>query len=288
MTQYMTPLPSSARKSSPMLGKEEERELAICALGGDRAAGDKLVLYFQPRVKRMAHKYAVHCKGDRHENFGELYQAGMIGLLRARPRFRPELGFRFATYASWWIRSEMQEYAMRNWSIVRTGTTAAQKLLFFKLRHLRAKYDDGLGDWLSDESCESIAHELGVRVSDVKDMEKRLNGGDQSLNALVGDEGGDDLLDFLADDGPNPEDQVREIYDRHTYTVWLAEAMGELSERESTIIQERRLREDPATLQMLGVSFGISKERVRQIEQKALGKMRAYARKHNPEHLKIT
>ncbi len=204
----------------------------------------------------------------------DLVQEGNIGLLQAATRFEPEREIRFSTYASWWIRSAMQDFVLRNWSIVRTGTTAAQKALFFNLRRIRAKYAREMEGWLSDESKYKIAHEMRVKKTDVDEMEKRLSTGDQSLNAPVSDLGEDEWLGFLADGGPTPEDMVISARDGATRSAWLAEALGELSEREQTIVRERRLREKPITLEALGHQLGISKERVRQIEHKALGKLR--------------
>jgi RNA polymerase sigma-32 factor len=195
--------------------------------------------------------------------------------MQAAARFEPEREVRFSTYAAWWIRSAMQDYILRNWSVVRTGTTAAQKALFFNLRRLRAKIDDGSGGPLDDAGRALIARELAVNVGDVEAMEMRLSGGDQSLNATISPTGEDEWQDFLADERPTPEETVMFARDSRTRSIWLAQALGELSDREQTIIKERRLRDEARTLEDLGRDLGISKERVRQIEHRALEKLKS-------------
>ncbi|MBI1206253.1 MAG: RNA polymerase factor sigma-32 [Azospirillum sp.] len=206
---------------------------------------------------------------------GDLVQEGNVGLMQAAARFEPDREVRFSTYAAWWIRSAMQDYILRNWSIVRTGTTAAQKSLFFNLRRLRARIhassDNGN---LTNEGREWIARELRVEVSDVESMEMRMAASDQSLNAPINEAGDDDWQDFLADQRPSPEAVVIGMRDGRTRSRWLSEALGELSPRERTIISQRRLRDEGATLEELGRELGVSKERVRQLEHRALGKLR--------------
>ncbi|GBD40833.1 RNA polymerase sigma factor RpoH [bacterium HR39] len=199
----------------------------------------------------------------------------MVGLMQAAARFEPEREVRFSTYAAWWIRSAMQDYILRNWSVVRTGTTAAQKSLFFNLRRLRAQIEGGSGGRLSEEGKRKIAEQLHVNVADVEAMEGRLSGSDQSLNATLTPDGEDTWQDFLADDRPTPDRIVEEERDSKIRSRWLHECLQELNEREQIIIRERRLREDGKTLEELGRRFGISKERVRQIEARALQKLRA-------------
>ena len=208
---------------------------------------------------------------------GDLVQEGNVGLMQAASRFEPDREVRFSTYAAWWIRSAMQDYILRNWSIVRTGTTAAQKSLFFNLRRLRARIDNasqGGGSSLTKEGREWIASELQVDVTEVEAMEMRLSASDQSLNSPVADGSDEDWQDFLADQRPSPEEVVIGMRDSRTRSQWLSEALGELSPRERTIIQERRLREEGATLEELGRELGVSKERVRQLEHRALLKLR--------------
>ncbi|GEO40438.1 RNA polymerase sigma factor [Skermanella aerolata] len=206
---------------------------------------------------------------------GDLVQEGNVGLMQAAARFEPDREVRFSTYAAWWIRSAMQDYILRNWSIVRTGTTAAQKSLFFNLRRLRAKIEDASNNGsLTQAGRQKIATELKVEVHEVEAMEMRLSGADQSLNAPISDSGEDDWQDFLADQRPSPEEVVIGMRDSTTRSKWLAEALGELSPRERTIIAQRRLRDDGATLEELGRELGVSKERVRQLEHRAMLKLK--------------
>jgi RNA polymerase sigma-32 factor len=211
---------------------------------------------------------------------GDLVQEGNVGLMQAASRFEPDREVRFSTYAAWWIRSAMQDYILRNWSIVRTGTTAAQKSLFFNLRRLRARIEDVSGRPLSHEGRAKIAEELNVEVADVEAMEIRLGAIDQSLNAPISEGGEDDWQDFLSDSRPNPEDVVIGLRDGETRSRWLADGLRELSPRERTIIAQRRLREEGATLEELGRELGVSKERVRQLEHRALLKLRASMQRH--------
>ena len=222
---------------------------------------------------------------SRFRNYGlpmsDLVQEGNIGLLQAAARFEPEREVRFSTYAAWWIRSAMQDFVLRNWSIVRTGTTAAQKSLFFNLRRMRAKHADEVDGWLSGNAKDKIADELHVRITDIEDMEMRLSGSDQSLNAAVSEASEDEWQDFMSDDRPTPEEEIQGSHDGRTRSKWLASALEELTDRERTIIHERRLRDDSVTLEELGKKLGISKERVRQIEHKALQKLRASVTRQN-------
>jgi RNA polymerase sigma-32 factor len=204
---------------------------------------------------------------------GDLIQEGNVGLMQAAARFEPDREVRFSTYATWWIRSAMQDYVLRNWSIVRTGTTAAQKSLFFNLRRLRGQIENS-GESLTDEKRQWIADQLKVGLSDVTEMEIRFAGADQSLNAPLRDASDDELQDFMPDSAPNPEDVVIGLRDTQTRSRWLAEAISDLSPREQQIIRQRRLEDEGATLECLGKEFGISKERVRQLEQRAMSKLR--------------
>lgn len=229
----------------------------------------------------------------RFRNFGlpmgDLVQEGNVGLMQAAARFEPERDVRFSTYATWWIRSAMQDYVLRNWSIVRTGTTAAHKSLFFNLRRLRARIEDASGQPLGDEGRRKIARELRVDLQDVEAMERRLSGSDQSLNAPIGETGEEDWQNFLADARPSPEEVVIGLRDARTRSKWLADALSELSPRERTIIAGRRLSDEGATLEALGRELGVSKERVRQLEHRALQKLRQSMARHvdRPQDLLI-
>ena len=229
-----------ASMQEPLLSRETEYDLAKrWREKQDEAALHRLVRAYTRLVISIASRF-------RNDGLpmGDLVQEGNVGLLQAAERFEPERGVRFSTYASWWIRSAMQDFILRNWSIVRTGTTAAQKSLFFNLRRLRAQIDDIGGEQLSEESRSFIANELKVNVHEVEAMEIRLNGGDQSLNAPVSDESEDSWQDFLADHRPNSEEVVIGVHDGRTRARWLVEALRELPPREQTIIRKRRLTEN--------------------------------------------
>jgi RNA polymerase sigma-32 factor len=268
--------------STALLSREREQDLARrWRDDGDEEALHELVLAYMRLVISTA---------TRFRNYGlpmsDLVQEGAVGLMQAAARFEPERLVRFSTYAAWWIRSAMQDYILRNWSVVRTGTTAAQKALFFNLRRLRAKIEDG-GGALNDRGRALIAQELSVNLADVEAMEMRLSGADQSLNAPIGVDGEDQWQDFLADQRPTPEESVTLARDGRTRSLWLAQALDELSAREQTIIKERRLSDDGRTLEQLGQKLGISKERVRQIEHRALEKLKisVLQRSDQPRHV---
>ena len=253
----------------PMLERDHEFELARrWREGGDEASLHKLVRSYTRLVVSLA---------SRFRNYGlpagDLIQEGNVGLMQAAARFEPSREVRFSTYAAWWIRSAMQDYVLRNWSIVRTGTTGAQKALFFNLRRLRAKIE-GSGETLTDDGRAWIASQLDVGLADVKDMEMRLSGSDQSLNAPMRESSDDEWQNLLPDASPNPEDVVIGLRDAKTRSAWLAEAIGDLSPREQTIIRQRRLSDEAVTLEELGKELGVSKERIRQLEQRALNKLR--------------
>ncbi len=254
---------------APMLEKHHELDLARRWRDErDEKALHEMVSSYTRLVIAMASKFRNYGLP-----LGDLIQEGNIGLMQAAERFDPERDLRFSTYASWWIRAAIQDYVLRNWSIVRTGTTAAQKSLFFNLRRLRAQIEKN-GQSLNDEGREFIANDLGVKTKEVEAMERRLSGGDSSLNARLSEEGDEEWQSFLADERPNPEEVVVGTKDAQTRSAWLNQALGSLSDREQTIIRERHLGDEVVTLETLGKGLGISKERVRQLEARALDKLK--------------
>lgn len=259
-----------ATMKEPLLEREQELDLARAW----RERQDEKALHALVR----AYTRLVVSTATRYRNYGlpigDLIQEGNIGLMQAAARFEPERGVRFSTYASWWIRSAIQDYVLRNWSIVRTGTTAAQKSLFFNLRRLRARILQTAEDLTEDELRQKIAEQLGVGIGEVEAMEQRMAAADQSLNAPIGESGEDEWQELLSDDRPTPEEIVTGMRDAETRARWLKEALSELTPREQTIIRQRRLVEDGATLEELGIELGVSKERVRQLEHRALMKLR--------------
>ena len=205
----------------------------------------------------------------------EIVSEGNVGLMQAVKRFDPDKGFRLATYAMWWIRAAIQEYVLRSWSMVKMGTTAAQKKLFFNLR--KAKSNIGAieeGD-LTPEHTAKLADQLGVAEKDVTDMNRRLAGPDASLNAPLRSESESEWQDWLADDTIDQETRLAEREERGDRHEALSNALDTLSERERDIIQERRLKDEPATLEELSQKYGVSRERVRQIEVRAFEKLQA-------------
>lgn len=266
---------------APYLTREEELELAIQWRDNkDEKALEKLSL---------SHMRLVIAVASRFKNFGlnigDLIQEGHVGLLEAAARFEPEREVRFSTYATWWIRASIQDYILRNWSIVRGGTSSSQKALFFNLRRLRAKLSSNQTPLTDSELHQKIADAIGVKQSDVAVMNARLSGPDTSLNAPVTDTEGSstDRQDFLVSDAPQPDEIVTENIDAERRNTWLASALDVLSERELKIVRERRLSEDGATLESLGKKLGISKERVRQIESRALQKLKSALLANQPD-----
>ena len=255
---------------APMLERDHEFSLARrWKENKDEKALHELVTSYARLVVSIASKF---------KNYGlpvgDLIQEGNIGLMEAAARFEPDLENRFSTYATWWIKAQIQDYVLRNWSIVRTGTTAAQKSLFFNLRRLRSKIDgQAAKNFLDDDAIDSIATELGVSRKDVMDMEMRM-GGDKSLNMPTSDENKSEWQGFLSDPSPNPEDVVMSMRDSKTRSQWLNEALAQLSPRERTIVRERKMRDATVTLEAVGKQLGISKERVRQLEQRAVDKIK--------------
>lgn len=258
--------------SAPYLERDEEQALAFAwRKDHDQEARNRIA---------MAHMRLVISLAARFRNFGlpfnDLLQEGYIGLLEAAARFEPEREVRFSTYATWWIRASIQDYVLRNWSIVRGGTSSAQKALFFNLRRLRARLAQGQDTLTGVAIHREISLALGVSEADVALMDSRLSASDTSLNAPISDENGSSVerSDFLVSDSPLPDEVVEATIDIERRAGWLRDALCVLNEREMKIIERRRLSEEGATLEALGETLGISKERVRQIENRALEKLK--------------
>ncbi|MEM1289125.1 MAG: RNA polymerase factor sigma-32 [Pseudomonadota bacterium] len=258
---------------APYLERQEEHDLAV--LWKDKRDQDALHKLTQ------AHMRLVIAIAARFRHFGlpmsHLIQEGHVGLLEAAARFEPAREVRFSTYATWWIRASIQDFILRNWSIVRGGTSSAQKALFFNLRRLRARIMQD-GTVSPSQMHQEVAEAVGVSVRDVATMDARLSGTDASLNAPIsdGDDGSKaDRQDFLPDEAPLQDELIGNAIDAERRNHWLAQALQVLNERELKIVRERRLCDDGATLESLGEKLGISKERVRQLESRALEKIKA-------------
>ena len=209
----------------------------------------------------------------------DLIQEASLGLMKAADKFDPDRGVRFSTYAVWWIKASIQDYVMRNWSMVRTGSTSSQKALFFNLRRVQAKLEReaaARGETLDQfQLRQMVATEVGVPLADVEMMEGRLSGSDFSLNATQSsDEDGREWIDALEDDGVQAAEAVEGAHDAERLRTWLVSAMQALNARERYIVAERKLKDEGRTLESLGEELGLSKERVRQLEAAAFAKMR--------------
>jgi RNA polymerase sigma-32 factor len=263
-------------KKFPLLSQEEEIDLANqLNKEGKTEAAHKLVTSHLRLVAKISMGY---------KGYGlplsDVIAEGNIGLMQAVKRFDPDKGFRLATYAIWWIKAAIQEYVLRSWSLVKMGTTANQKKLFFNLRKIKNNIqavDDGD---LRPEQIAHIAENLGVTETDVVDMNRRL-GGDSSLNTHISDEGEGQWQDFLVDDSQNQETSLVINDEMDKRKQMLYEALSCLNEREKSILISRRIDEDSKTLEELSQEFGISRERVRQIESKAFDKIKGFINRAN-------
>jgi len=255
----------------PMLEPEEEYMLAKAWVDrGDSTAAHKLVTSHL----RLAAKIAMGYRGYGLPQ-AEVISEANVGLMKAVKRFDPEKGFRLATYAMWWIRASIQEYVLRSWSLVKMGTTSAQKKLFFNLRKAKSRigaYDDGD---LRPEQVTKIANDLGVSESELVSMNRRMSGGDASLNVMVGgdEDGSTQWQDWLQDEGADQAADYEKNDEMSVRSEMLNDAMGVLNDREQDIMTLRRLRDKPITLEDLAEKYKVSRERIRQIEVRAFEKL---------------
>ncbi|MGE3865580.1 MAG: RNA polymerase sigma factor RpoH [Hyphomonadaceae bacterium] len=265
LTRYLQEI-----RKFPMLEKEQEFSLARQWRDkGDVEAAHTLVTSHLRLVAKIARGYRGYGLPS-----GEVISEGTVGLMQAVKKFEPEKGFRLATYAMWWIRAAIQEYILRSWSLVKMGTTAAQKKLFFNLRRLKGEIAALEEGDLKPEHVKTIAHKLAVTDEEVITMNRRLSGGDASLNAPIASDGESEWQDWLADDtAVSQESTLAENEEFGARMELLHAAMEKLSERERHIISERRLKDEPSTLEDLSKEYGVSRERVRQIEVRAFEKL---------------
>lgn len=278
LTRYMQEI-----RKYPMLSPAEEERLAYAWRDqGDQAAAHQLV---QAHLRLVA-KIAMGYRG-----YGlpvsDLISEGNMGMLQAVRRFDPERGFRFSTYAMWWIRAAIQEYVLHSWSLVKMGTTASQKKLFFNLRRIKGQIqaiDDGD---MHPEQVTLIATTLGVSERDVVQMNRRLYSPDNSLNASIKMDGEGEWQDWLVDEGASQEEEFAEREELSERKSFLVMALKSLSERERYILTERRLRDDPATLESLSQHYGVSRERIRQIEVRAFEKLQKSMKLNISEQRKV-
>ena len=266
----------------PMLKKDEEYMLAKrYAEYEDPDAAQKLITSHLRLVAKIAMGYRGYGLPT-----GEVISEGNVGLMQAVKKFDPEKGFRLSTYAMWWIRASIQEYILRSWSLVKIGTTAAQKKLFFNLRKVKGQIDAVEDGDLLPEHVEHIATKLGVKEDEVISMNRRMSGGESSLNAPMSRDadGGGEWQDWLVDE--NAADAEVDLVKSDEFDMrmqLLEEAMAGLNEREQKILQERRLADKPKTLEELSTDFGVSRERIRQIEVRAFEKLQKAMKERDRE-----
>ncbi len=267
-----------------LLDAETELQLAYAWRDSrDEAALHRLITAYMRLAISMAAKFKRY-----GAPMNDLVQEAGLGLMKAADKFDPDRGVRFSTYAVWWIKASVQDYVMRNWSMVRTGSTSSQKSLFFNMRRVQAQLEreaQQTGENLDKHQLNQlIATEVGVPLNDVEMMDGRLSGSDFSLNATQAiDEEGREWIETLEDENARADLAVEEDYDQQRLADWLGVAMNALNEREQFIVRERKLIDSPRTLESLGAELGLSKERVRQLEAAAFGKMRKYLEKNAGE-----
>jgi len=267
-----------------LLDAETELQLAYAWRDSrDEAALHRLITAYMRLAISMAAKFKRY-----GAPMNDLVQEAGLGLMKAADKFDPDRGVRFSTYAVWWIKASVQDYVMRNWSMVRTGSTSSQKSLFFNMRRVQAQLEreaQQTGESLDKHQLNQlIATEVGVPLNDVVMMDGRLSGSDFSLNATqASDEEGREWIDTLEDENARADLTVEEEHDQQLLADWIGVAMDALNEREQFIVRQRKLIESPRTLESLGAELSLSKERVRQLEAAAFGKMRKYLEKNAGE-----
>ena len=267
-----------------LLDAETELQLAYAWRDSrDEAALHRLITAYMRLAISMAAKFKRY-----GAPMNDLVQEAGLGLMKAAEKFDPDRGVRFSTYAVWWIKASVQDYVMRNWSMVRTGSTSSQKSLFFNMRRVQAQLEreaQQTGESLDKHQLNQlIATEVGVPLNDVEMMDGRLSGSDFSLNATqASDEEGREWIDTLEDENSRAYLAVEEEHDQGRLADWIGVAMDTLNDREQFIVRQRKLIESPRTLESLGAELSLSKERVRQLEAAAFGKMRKYLEKNAGE-----
>lgn len=238
---------------------------------GDTDAAQQLVTSHLRLVAKIAFGYRGYGL-----SLAEIISEGNIGLMQAVKKFEPDKGFRLSTYAMWWIRASIQEYVLKSWSLVKMGTSATQKRLFFNLKKIKARlgaYDDAA---LTPEQLKEISEELDVPIKDIDAMNARMVGGDHSLNRKIGHESEDEWINLLADDEMTQENALAEVQEQSIRHEALGTAMAKLNEREQDIILQRKLTEPATTLESLSQKYGVSRERIRQIETRAMEKLQSF------------
>ena len=255
-------------RREPRLSRAEEIELARRAMSGDTAAASRLIVSHLRFVLHIARRY---CRQGLP--IGDLLQEGTVGLMEAVLRFNPDRDVQLSTYAAWWIRAAIQDYVIRSRSLVRIGTTAAQKSMFFTLRRRMSQLADT--DWLGEDFVAALANRFNTSVAEVTSLARRISQPDQSLDEAPASGNGTSLLDRLADDGPTPEDHVVAASETRLHRDCLARGLSDLPPRERFIIGRRFFGEPKPSRAALGAELGLSKERVRQLEVRALERLRA-------------
>jgi len=262
--------------SLPLL--EEKHELELANKWKNKNDENALHELIQAHM-RLVVSYAV-----KYKNYGlslnDLIQEGNIGLMKAAQKFEPNKGFRFSTYASWWIRASIQDFLLKHWSIVRIATTSKQKSLFFSLRRLKQKINGNENGNIDFNTAENIASDLNISTSAVINMDSRITQNDSSLNKKISEDGEDEFLSLLEDENARPDNIIFAKDEIDHKKTMVNSAIDSLDDRETQIINERHLSEDPKTLEYLGKKLKISKERVRQIEKNAMNKMKSYIDSH--------